>query len=86
MSRRRKVTLSLDEDIVAKVRDELPAGTSLSSVVEESLESMSTDMFMDDLGATLGLEAKIISPERITSIRGKGAKAEILIRGLRDDA
>ncbi|MBS3794907.1 MAG: hypothetical protein KGY80_08420 [Candidatus Thorarchaeota archaeon] len=86
MAKRRKVTLSLDEDIVAKIRNELPADKSLSGVVEESLETMSSNMFLEDLGTTLDLEAKIMSPQDIITIRRTGAKAEVLIRELRDEA
>jgi hypothetical protein len=86
MAKRRKVTLSLDKDIVAKIRDELPTNRSLSSVVEESLESMSSTMYLEHLGSVLDIDAKIMSQEDIISMRQKGAKAEMLIRELRDEA
>ncbi|MFO7837007.1 MAG: hypothetical protein R6V83_10140 [Candidatus Thorarchaeota archaeon] len=78
--------MSLDEDTVANIRNELPTGTSLSSVVEKSLESMSSNMFLDGLASALDLETRIMSPREITSSRRKGAKAEVIIRELRDEA
>ncbi|MBD3159622.1 MAG: hypothetical protein GF309_12590 [Candidatus Lokiarchaeota archaeon] len=78
--------MSLDKDIVAKIRDELPTNRSLSSVVEESLESMSSTMYLEHLGSVLDIDAKIMSQEDIISMRQKGAKAEMLIRELRDEA
>lgn len=86
MTKRRKVTLSLDENTVAKVRDELPPGISLSSVVEKSLESMSSNMFLEHLASAVGIDAKIMSPGQIINSRKKGAKAEALVRELRDEA
>mgnify|MGYP000754856857 CR=1 FL=1 len=83
MSVKTKVTLSLNKDIVDEIKKEL-AGETFSSMVEKSLENISGILFLKKTASTLNLSREIISPKDIPKIRKRGAKAEEVVRVIRE--
>jgi hypothetical protein len=86
MTTKTKVTLSLNEEIVERIKSELSNDETLSGVVEQSLESLSGELFLERIASELGLTSEILSPKEIIRKRGKGAKAEQVVRMIRDEA
>jgi hypothetical protein len=86
MTTKAKVTLSLDKEIVERIKSELSNDETLSGVVEQSLESLSGELFLEGIASALELRSEILSPKEIVRKRGKGAKAEQIVRMIRDEA
>ena len=86
MRKKIKVTLSLDKEIVERIWSELSRKETLSGVVEKSLEGMSSNAFLEKLASLLEIDGEIMSPKEILRKRGRGARAEVVVREIRDDA
>ena len=86
MSTKTKITLSLDKEIVEQIRRELASGETLSGVVEKSLESLSASLLLEKISSLVDLEREILSPKDILKRRGKGARAEEVVREIREGA
>ncbi len=86
MVEKTKVTLSLDKDIVDKIRRELSTRETLSGAVEKSLESLSASILLEKIASQMGLLREILSPREILKMRVKGAKAEDVVREMRNGA
>lgn len=86
LERRVKLTLSIREDLVRKVKSRLALeDKGLSEIVEESLENYYTENFFDDIISELGFEKVFYSSEEVKKNRPKGIKAEEIIREVRDE-
>ena len=82
---RRKLTLSIDEDILKEVKGIFARkGDSISRVVEEFLESVMTSKWLEELADTLGYKSLMpLDPFKIPENRPDGIDAAKVIRELR---
>ena len=82
MNGRRKITLSIDEELLREARAILAReGKSLSSVVEEALSSIIVSKWVDELAGELELDRlNPIDPSTIPKTRPKGLDAEKIIK------
>jgi len=82
MNGRRKITLSIDEELLREARAILAReGKSLSSVVEEALSSIIVSKWVDELAGELELDRlDPIDPSTIPKTRPKGLDAEKIIK------
>jgi|BEDMetMinimDraft_2_1075160.scaffolds.fasta_scaffold11949_2 hypothetical protein len=81
-----KVTLSLREDIVKSVRSKLAMeGRNLSDVVEEFLLTYNELEFLNATSQNLGLRDAFYTSAEIKADRPDGAKAEDIVREIRDE-
>ncbi len=79
-----RVTLSLDKDLVSRVKSRLALeGRSLSELVEDLLSIYDIETFIRDLCRGLGLDCRYSSPQEITSGRARGLRAEDIVREAR---
>ncbi|ABL79090.1 DUF6364 family protein [Thermofilum pendens] len=79
-----KVTLSLDRDLVSRVKSRLAfEGRSLSELVEELLSMYDVEAFVRDLCRDLGVECRYFSPQEVVSGRVRGLRAEDVVREVR---
>ena len=78
------MTLSLDKELVSRVRRRLVSeGRSLSELVEELLSMYDVKSFINDLCKELGVECRYVSPQEIVSGRVRGLKSEKIVREMR---
>lgn len=85
LDRKIKVTLSLREDVVKRVRSKLVMeGRSLSEIVEEFLSTYNELEFLDKLCESLGLKNAFCTSSEVEANRPKGLKAEDVVREVRD--
>ena len=81
-----KVTLSLREDLVKRVKSRLALESrSLSDLVEEFLATYNTLELLDQLCELLGLEKRFYTSYEVKAGRSPGLKAEDIVRELRDE-
>ena len=81
-----KVTLSLREDLVKRVKSRLALESrSLSDLVEEFLATYDTLELLDQLCESLGLEKRFYTSYEVKAGRPLGLKAEDVVRELRDE-
>ena len=82
MYRKRKITLSIDEEFLREARAMLAReGKSLSSVVEETLSSIIVSKWVDELAGELELDRlDPIDPSTIPKTGPKGLDAEKIIK------
>ena len=82
MNRKRKITLSIDEELLIEARSVLAKeGKSLSSVVEETLSSIIVSKWIDELAGELELDRlDPIDPSTIPKTRPRGLDAEKIIK------
>ncbi|MEM0495324.1 MAG: hypothetical protein QXU72_08705 [Thermofilum sp.] len=81
-----KVTLSLREDLVRRLKSRLALeGKSLSEVVEESLTVYEGAELLERICDELGLEKRFYSRFEVEADRPKGFKAEEVVRDVRDE-
>ncbi|MEM1509191.1 MAG: DUF6364 family protein [Thermofilaceae archaeon] len=82
---KRKLTLSIDENLVREVKAILASeGSSLSRVVEEFLSSL-TSGWLEKIAEDLGLGSlDPLNPADIPSLRPKGYDSAKLVRELRE--
>lgn len=84
--RRVKVTLSLREDLVRRVKSRLAIeNRSFSEVVEELLQSYDQSDLLDKLCEELNFEKRFLSSSDIKAKRPRGLKAEEIVREVRDE-
>ncbi len=83
---RRKLTLSIDEDLLKEVKSIFTRkGVSISRVVEEFLESMMASKWLEELANALGYESLTpLDPFKIPVNRPDGVDAAKVVRELRD--
>ena len=83
---RRKLTLSIDEDIIKEVKRVFAGkGFSISRVVEEFLKSTMTSKWLEELANTLGYKNLMpLDPSKIPENRPDGMDAAKIVRELRD--
>ncbi|HID91066.1 TPA: hypothetical protein EYP44_03795 [Candidatus Bathyarchaeota archaeon] len=79
---KRKVTLSIDGDVLRKVRRTMSIGEgrSLSSLVEEAPRGLVGEAWLTGLCDELAIKPAYISPESVVSARPKGSRAEEAVR------
>lgn len=81
-----KVTLTLREDVVRRVRSRLAMeGRSLSSIVEEFLMMYDELSFLNKLCENLGFERRFHTDQEILAHRPAGFKAEKVVREIRNE-
>jgi len=82
LNRKRKITLSIDEELLIEARSVLAKeGKSLSSVVEETLSSIIVSKWIDELAGELELDRlDPIDPSTIPRTRPKGLDAGKIIK------
>ncbi|MCX8183310.1 MAG: DUF6364 family protein [Crenarchaeota archaeon] len=82
---RRKLTLSIDENLIREIKAMLASeGSSLSSVVEEFLGSL-TSRWLEEMAEDLGLGGlEPLDPADIPGSRPKGYDSAKLVRELRE--
>lgn len=82
---RRKLTLSIDENIIREIKAILASeGSSLSSVVEEFLGSL-TSRWLEEMAEDLGLGSlDPLDPAEIPSSRPEGYDSARVVRELRE--
>jgi len=82
---KKKLTLSIDEDLLRDVRSMLAGeGESISEVVEELLESVSASRWIEGLAEALGLKRlNPLDPAEIPKTRPPGLDAAKLVKELR---
>ncbi len=82
---RRKLTLSIDENLIREIKAILASeGSSLSSVVEEFLGSL-TSRWLEEMAEDLGLGSlDPLDPADIPGSRPEGYDSAKLIRELRE--
>ncbi len=86
MVRKVKVTLSLREDLVKRVKSRLALESrSLSDLVEEFLATYDTLELLDQLCELLGLEKRFYTSSEVKAGRPLGLKAEDIVRELRNE-
>jgi hypothetical protein len=87
MMPKRKLTLSVREDLIDEVkRMVLSEGKTLSDLVEEYLEFLAFETWVAKLAEDLGLgELEPIFDQEITSTRPRGLDATKIVRDLRDE-
>jgi len=83
---KRKLTLSVDGDVLREVKSVLAGqGSSISGVVEEFLESLLASRWLEDLADDLGYESLLpLDPSKISEDRPRGMDASKVVRELRD--
>jgi len=83
---KKKLTLSIDEDLVREVKSVLAGeGLSLSGVVEEFLESITASRWLEELAENLRLgDLNSLDPSSIPKVRPKGYDATKIVRELRE--
>ncbi|MFZ8854711.1 MAG: DUF6364 family protein [Thermofilaceae archaeon] len=83
---KKKVTLSIDEDLLSEVKKLVAfEGSSLSGIVEEYLEGLVFERWVRELCASLGLgELEPTSESEIPLSRPKGLNAAEVVRELRE--
>jgi len=83
---RRKLTLSIDEDLLKEVKSIFARkGDSISRVVEEFLESVVMSKWLEELANTLGYKGLMpLDPFKIPENRPDGVDAAKIIRELRN--
>ena len=80
-----KVTLSLREDLVRRVKSRLALeNRALSDAVEELLAMYDELGFLDELCEALGLERRFYTGSEVKADRPRGLKAEDIVREARD--
>ncbi len=86
MARKKKLTLSIDEDLLREARVVLAGeGRSLSGVIEEFLESVVASRWIDELARDLGFgDLTPLDPSSIPRQRPRGFDAARIVRELRD--
>jgi len=85
MGKKVKVTLLLREDLVRRAKSRLALeNRSLSDLVEEFLATYDTLELLDQLCESLGLEKRFFTGSEVKASRPSGAKAEEVVRKLRD--
>ncbi len=84
---RRKLTLSIDENLLREIKGILAGeGSSLSRVVEEFLGSLLTSRWVEGMAEDLGLGSlDPLDPADIPSSRPKGYDSAKLVRQLREE-
>ena len=81
-----KVTLSLDERLVKKVKSKLALeGKTLSGTIEKLLANLDHLRFLDGLGEALRLERGVHSFKEVMADRPRGLDAGAVVRELRDE-
>jgi len=81
-----KVTLSLDERLVRRVKSRLALeGKTLSGAVESFLASLDYMGFLNSLAEALDLEREVYSYNDIVAGRPEGFDAEAVVRAMRDE-
>jgi len=81
-----KVTLSLREDLVRKVKSKLAMeGKGLSKLVEELLSTYDQLEVLDRFCQQLGLEKSFFTNFEVKARRLRGFKAEEIVREARDE-
>ena len=87
MTPKRKLTLSVREDLIDEIRRvALSEGKTLSDMIEEYLEFLAFESWIIKLAEDLGLgELEPIFDHEITSARPRGLDATRLVRELRDE-
>jgi len=82
---KRKLTLSVEEDLLREVKSLVASeGGSLSRVFEEFLEYMAPSRWLDELARELGLgELEPIAPSEVPRLRPRGLDAARIVRELR---
>lgn len=81
-----KVTLSLDEALVKRVKSRLALeGKTFSGVVESLLANLDCISFLDSLVEALNLERRVYSYGDVVSGRPSGLDAAAVVRALRDE-
>ena len=83
--RRSKVTLSVDEELLREAKGVLAReGISISSVVEEALESLIASKLFEDVAKELGLKSlELINPGDVPRQRPNGLDSAEAVRELR---
>ncbi len=79
-----KIMLSIKKDVLEEIKKEFP-DRNLSSIVEESLENLSSKAFFNKIFELFEIEKEIMAPKDIKKIRKKGFKAEDVVREMRDE-
>ncbi len=80
-----KVTLSLREDLVRRVRSRLALeNRTLSDVVGELLAAYDEASFLDELCDELGLDKRFYTGPEVVASRPSGLRAEEVVREVRD--
>lgn len=84
---KKKLTLTIDEDIIKEVKALFVGrGIPISKIVEEFLESTLISRWLEDLGKALGYENLLpLDPSRIPEERPRGLYAAKIVRELRDE-
>ncbi|MEM2849666.1 MAG: hypothetical protein QXI36_05260 [Candidatus Bathyarchaeia archaeon] len=86
MVKKVKVTLSLREDLVKRVKSKLALeGRTLSDIVEESMATYDEFEFLEKLCEMLDLEKTFYTGFEIEADRPRGFKAEEAVREARDE-
>lgn len=81
-----KLTLSLKEDVVKRVKSRLVLeGRSLSELVEEMLLSYDEAGFLDEFCRGLNIEGRLYTSAEIEANRPRGLRAEDVVREVRDE-
>jgi len=79
-----KIMLSIKRELLEETKREFP-DRNLSSIVEESLENLSSKVFFNRIFNLLNIEKEVISPKDVKKFRKKGFKSEAVIREMRDE-
>ncbi len=83
---KRKLTLTIDEDILLEAKSVLSGeGVSLSQLVEEYLRFVSSTKWIDEVAEELGMgELELITDAEVRSSRPRGADASKAVREVRE--
>jgi len=86
LTRKIKVTLSLREDLVRRVKSKLAlSGKTFSEIVEEFLTMYDELEFLNGLCEALGLEKRFYTSSEVMVDRPRGFRAEEVVREIRDE-
>jgi len=82
---RSKITLSVDQELLKEAKEVLAReGVSISSIVEEALESLVASRLFEKVAEELGLENLVlVNPDDILEQRPKGLEAAEVVGELR---
>jgi len=81
-----KVTLSLDESLVRRIKSRLALeGKTLSETVESLLASLDYISFLNSLAEALDLERMVYSYNDVVASRPKGLDAGAVVREVRNE-